>query len=193
MKPNIPAIETAYRGHRFRSRTEAKWAVFFDLVGEPFEYEPQGVALSTGAYLPDFWLPRCGMWFEVKGNWELIGDYAKFGELASKSGQPVAIAAGGPGATSNVVFVSHEERGPEILPITLQAHGAYVCAYPTKFARRGRDLVLCCEVPGLFSGGGFIGIGLGGRKGAGELEYLDDELTRAGMSRFEHGEKGAPR
>jgi hypothetical protein len=26
----IQAIETVYRGHRFRSRLEARWAVFFD-------------------------------------------------------------------------------------------------------------------------------------------------------------------
>jgi hypothetical protein len=30
---NIKAIETLYRGYRFRSRTEARWAVFFDGVG----------------------------------------------------------------------------------------------------------------------------------------------------------------
>ena len=29
----IKAIETHYRGRRFRSRLEARWAVFFDFIG----------------------------------------------------------------------------------------------------------------------------------------------------------------
>ena len=35
-------IETSYRGHRFRSRLEAKWAVAFDHLGVQWKYEPQG-------------------------------------------------------------------------------------------------------------------------------------------------------
>ena len=30
---SIKAIETRYNGYRFRSRTEARWAVFFDAFG----------------------------------------------------------------------------------------------------------------------------------------------------------------
>jgi len=30
---DIKAIETEYDGHRFRSRLEARWAVFFNAVG----------------------------------------------------------------------------------------------------------------------------------------------------------------
>ena len=29
----IKAIETVYKGYRFRSRLEARWAVFFDACG----------------------------------------------------------------------------------------------------------------------------------------------------------------
>ena len=29
----IKAIETYYKGYRFRSRLEARWAVFFDAAG----------------------------------------------------------------------------------------------------------------------------------------------------------------
>lgn len=61
-------IETHYAGCRFRSRLEARWAVFFDVMDIPWEYEPQGFTLSNGArYLPDFLLPECGTWIEVKG------------------------------------------------------------------------------------------------------------------------------
>ena len=30
---SIQVIETAYKGYRFRSRLEARWAVFFDAIG----------------------------------------------------------------------------------------------------------------------------------------------------------------
>lgn len=65
----IKAIETRYKGHRFRSRLEARWAVFFDHAGVEWLYEPQGYVLSDGKpYLPDFWLPSCDAWVEVKGH-----------------------------------------------------------------------------------------------------------------------------
>jgi hypothetical protein len=35
----IVAIETMYRGTRFRSQLEARWAVFFDRLGLPWRYE----------------------------------------------------------------------------------------------------------------------------------------------------------
>jgi hypothetical protein len=66
----IRAIETSYAGHHFRSRLEARWAVFFDKLGIHWEYEPQGylVGPERKPYLPDFWLPKQGLWVEVKGS-----------------------------------------------------------------------------------------------------------------------------
>ena len=84
----IKAIETTYKGYRFRSRLEARWAVFFDTLGIRWQYENEGyqkeVELTTGPktlrYLPDFFLPDRwggGVFVEVKGdkdalkkNWE---------------------------------------------------------------------------------------------------------------------------
>lgn len=63
----IRAIETHYAGHRFRSRLEARWAVFFDTLGIEWEYEAQGYESEAGRYLPDFWLPELRIWVEVKG------------------------------------------------------------------------------------------------------------------------------
>lgn len=64
----IKAIETKYHGIAFRSRKEARWAVFFDEAGIPWEYEPEAYKLPTGgAYLPDFWLPEQNAFWEVKG------------------------------------------------------------------------------------------------------------------------------
>lgn len=64
----IKPIETQYKGYCFRSRLEARWAVFFDALGVPYEYEVEGYDLGeTGWYLPDFYLPHQHAWVEVKG------------------------------------------------------------------------------------------------------------------------------
>lgn len=62
------AIETRYAGCRFRSRTEARWAVWFDAMGWRWEFEPEGFETPGGRYLPDFLLHAPGgtRWFEVK-------------------------------------------------------------------------------------------------------------------------------
>ena len=63
----IKAIETRYKGYRFRSRLEARWAVFFDALGLDWEYEPEGFDLGeAGWYLPDF-LIGGEVFIEVKG------------------------------------------------------------------------------------------------------------------------------
>ena len=55
MKP----IQTEYKGYLFRSRLEARWAVFFDACGVDWEYEPEGYDLGNGIhYLPDFLLHK---------------------------------------------------------------------------------------------------------------------------------------
>lgn len=64
----IEAKPTWYAGTVFRSRLEADWAATLDTVGVRWEYEPQTIALPSGAtYIPDFRLPEIGMWLEVKG------------------------------------------------------------------------------------------------------------------------------
>jgi len=61
------AIQTEYNGYLFRSRLEARWAVFFDALGIEYEYEPEGLKLSDGSfYLPDFYLINFHCYFEVK-------------------------------------------------------------------------------------------------------------------------------
>lgn len=63
----IKALQTFYNGYRFRSRLEARWAVFFDSLKVNYEYESEGYSLPSGAaYLPDFNLPEIGVFVEVK-------------------------------------------------------------------------------------------------------------------------------
>lgn len=42
MSQNIKSKETYYDGYRFRSRLEARWAVFFNNIGLEYEYEVEG-------------------------------------------------------------------------------------------------------------------------------------------------------
>ena len=63
----IKAIETRYKGYRFRSRLEARGAIAFDQMGLPWEHEPEGYALPGGNYLPDFRLPFGFVEIKAKG------------------------------------------------------------------------------------------------------------------------------
>lgn len=63
----IKAIDTKYNGYKFRSRLEARWAVFFDTVPIPYLYEPEGFKLNGNlCYLPDFYLPWFKCYVEIK-------------------------------------------------------------------------------------------------------------------------------
>lgn len=66
MGRTIQAIETHYKGYRFKSRLEARWAVFLDALGLRWEYEKEGFKLPSGWYLPDFWLSDWRCWLEIK-------------------------------------------------------------------------------------------------------------------------------
>lgn len=70
----IQAIETRYAGHHFRSRLEARWAVFFNTLDIRWQYEPQGytVGPTKTPYLPDFLLPDLKVFVEVKGDPERL-------------------------------------------------------------------------------------------------------------------------
>jgi hypothetical protein len=67
----MKAIDTQYKGYNFRSRLEARWAVFFDALELKWEYEPEGFELEDGTkYLPDFKVRYDDgeTWFEVKSS-----------------------------------------------------------------------------------------------------------------------------
>jgi hypothetical protein len=68
----IKPIETRYAGCRFRSRLEARYAIWFERLGIDWLYEPEGFEVGPRArrraYLPDFYLPQLRLWVEVKGH-----------------------------------------------------------------------------------------------------------------------------
>jgi hypothetical protein len=63
----IKAIETHYAGCRFRSRLEARWAVFLNHLDIEWDYEPEGFQFDGERYLPDFFLHEKKIFLEVKG------------------------------------------------------------------------------------------------------------------------------
>ena len=74
----MQAIETRYKGYRFRSRLEARWAVYFDALGIKWVYEPEGYVLADGKrYLPDFWLPGLKCFAEVKPSTLTLAEFIK--------------------------------------------------------------------------------------------------------------------
>lgn len=106
---DIKPIETVYNGYRFRSRLEARWAVFFDLLGIKYEYEKEGYDLGKlGWYLPDFWLPYQsyfegeyrphGLWLEIKGNEPTEHEKQKLIALSQFTGHFGRLAVGLPGS-----------------------------------------------------------------------------------------------
>lgn len=89
-------IETAFDGHRFRSRTEARWAVFFTAAGLRYEYEREGFDLGGRWYLPDFYLPNLGLWLEVKGADPTPEEVQLCRRLAVQTGRDTLLAIGPP-------------------------------------------------------------------------------------------------
>jgi len=94
MTTTIKPIETMYNGCRFRSRLEARWAVFFDAVGVEWRYELEGYELPSGRYLPDFWLPQLQTFYEVKGCEPTDAECLKASQLMEMTSKRTLIAWG---------------------------------------------------------------------------------------------------
>lgn len=93
----ITAIPTTYKGITFRSRTEARWSIFFDHMGIEWEYEPEGLELQNGArYLPDFYLPRFRFWIEVKPTGEILQRERKSITFSAVADLDLLLLVGGP-------------------------------------------------------------------------------------------------
>jgi hypothetical protein len=71
------SLEANYNGVLFRSRLEARWAIYFDALKIKWVYEPECVILSNGQkYTPDFYLPDYDLYVEIKPDMEcLLDDY----------------------------------------------------------------------------------------------------------------------
>ena len=188
----IKAIETVYNGYKFRSRLEARWAVFFESAGIEYQYEPEGFVLVDGThYLPDFYLPkmkgRSGpVYVEVKGdmtNEDLIkidlftnrgcgSDYHKHGDYDGKS---LYVVSHIPKDFDDMINLHNDDFGTFYNFNTID--GDWYGAFFYKFSNG--DVGICgtdnMEDDDNYPFG---------------FEWFNPHFTKARQARFEHGEKG---
>lgn len=106
----IRPLETTYGGIRYRSRTEARWAVFFDAAGIRAHYEFEGFLVRSGGYLPDFYLPDQHLFVEVKGTDPTDAEIAKCDELARTTEHDFVLAVGPPRPEFSLLWFDREGR-----------------------------------------------------------------------------------
>src|SRR5215212_2705768 len=90
----IESIETFYNDICFRSRLEARWAIFWDSLKVTYEYEPRKFDFGEIRYIPDFWLPEQQKWVEIKGQMPNDVEIKKAQLLAQETKNDVAILSG---------------------------------------------------------------------------------------------------
>lgn len=174
----IKAIETRYKGFRFRSRLEARVAVFLDALGLEWEYEKEGYDLGElGWYLPDFYMPEMDCWIEIKGKALEYGgaEWNKVRALALQSGQWVYVFCGQITTPVNYAGLSFSgyESDPECPP---PAHAWWFQCPVCKQWQLGptvHDLNCGCS-----------------QVHPSDQPALVNALARARQARFEHGERG---
>ncbi|MCG5464294.1 hypothetical protein MED01_002460 [Micromonospora sp. MED01] len=197
--PDIKPIETRYAGCRFRSRLEARWAVFLDALNIVWEHEPQGYELPSGqVYLPDFWLPSLDLHAEVKGDEAaFLADgprYAEAIQTGSLPGRGLLILGPVPDGnrTNPLHFLLKNEQGDDG---TVELH-ADLMSFDSKDAD-GRPVVFCTDLvsrkPGRLPA--LSGYGRSGATYTGGAPYMltsqvASAYTSARSARFEHGESG---
>ena len=99
--------QTAYNGYNFRSRTEARWAVFFDFLKIKYLYEYEDFEVGGRRYLPDFFLPELlpgGCFAEVKGRFK-NAESVLCADLCGQTGTPVILLEDVPSMGPVPVFV----------------------------------------------------------------------------------------
>lgn len=190
----IKAIETRYAGCRFRSRLEARWAIFFDRLDVEWEYEPEGFETSAGWYLPDFHLPRLGGWVEVKGGSFTQRDRARaaaFGAAKwAECGEKFRVLQGDvprPG-TRPILPFPPRWGGPQEIP------GVFVLSlvHPYELAAARADPETM-EVDGRCLPGPSEWRRAPWTVGGWTFENVDAALAAARSARFEHGEGAGAR
>lgn len=182
----MKAIETRYAGCRFRSRLEARWAVFFDALGIEWYYEPEGFETAYGRYLPDFWLPDSKAWIEIKGGKPTKREVAKCAGVAReewKKGHRFRIITGDIPRT----LVVSPETGPlGIICLTWTALSEEDVTVP-EFGSP-KEFAPITPVGAEWPNQGFARAGWVPVHE--DVKYLTQALTKARSARFEHGESG---
>jgi hypothetical protein len=105
----ISPVETVYKGCRFRSRLEARWAVFINSLNFSFVYEPDTYNLSGTWYLPDFWVPDWKSFVEIKSDVPTKVQKDKCQSLSTLTGFQVLLIFGQPWIDEYSVILFYPE------------------------------------------------------------------------------------
>jgi hypothetical protein len=149
----IRAIQTFYDGFRFRSRTEARFAVMWKALGWRYQFELDGFALEQGPFLPDFYLTDSAVFVEVKGVMPSDREVRLCTSLADSHDCTVFLAVGQPEHDAAVYrFPPHEDYLISTLRTELGSLGAspdeidrgILCARSAQF-EYGQKPVTCTD------------------------------------------------
>lgn len=107
-------LPTRYGGIKFRSRTEARFAVFLDALQVSYEYEPEGYHLGHLNYLPDFFIRSWDLYLEVKGTPPTPDEIAKARMLVGATQKKILLVIGDPGQRNGLLFLPAAADAPGI-------------------------------------------------------------------------------
>lgn len=175
---SAPAIETRYQGYRFRSRLEARYAVFFTVLGIAWEYEAEGFDLgANGWYLPDFRLAVPNfepVYVEVKPKHQQADQYWRKARALAASGVNVLLLGGDPGMRSDTLCLGN--------PVDQRRYSGSIVLQteygPEALVNYGRGRLIFSPRSDDYT----------------KTEFSDTQLAAvraAKGARFEHGESGA--
>lgn len=109
-----------HNGYEMRSHAEQRWASIMDVLGVRWIYEPRTIDTRHGWYMPDFYLPACGVFVEVKGPTPTQIEVEKARDAEAATGCPVIFAYGDPemmhGELLHGLLSYYAPRGPIDLP-----------------------------------------------------------------------------
>jgi hypothetical protein len=161
----IKAYPTEYKGRTYRSRLEARWAAFFDLLGWEAEYEP----MDFGSWSPDFLIRNFG------GS-DVLVEVKPITEFSADVGDKMIRGALGPAEDANLLLVGVSPlfAGPHAATLGWHMYAeaeavgrkpapayAYWQAFPHKPAFRADIMVPQHYDPN--DDAAFVGLLLGGR------------------------------
>jgi hypothetical protein len=94
----MKAINTHFDNLYFRSRLEARWAVYFNSLGIDYIYEMEGFEFDGYKYLPDFYFPKYDFYGEVKHEHFGDVDVDRWNSFVTNIKKPLIIFDGMPSA-----------------------------------------------------------------------------------------------
>lgn len=194
MNNDIKPIDTIYKGYRFRSRLEARWAVFLDACGADWEYEAEGFDLGDGVfYLPDFVIQKVKVYqgYEEYYIHDLFIEVK--GKMTDADEQKIKkfVGCGTPKQRERLLVVGRIPDGTSMDEICESIHDVAYEGLEFMF----NFCTVCSDQfaahPGVDENGEFALFG----DGKHYLDHMDEARTlraylMARQARFEHGENG---